>query len=383
MTEKILFVDDEQNVLDAIKRQLRKKFNVDTALGPDQGLASVSSNGAYAVIVSDLRMPGMDGIQFLSRVRKIAPNTVRMMLTGNADLESAIHAVNEGNLFQFLTKPCSQDVLTKVLNLGIKQYRLITAEKELLGKTLKGSIKTLIDLLSLANPEAFGRSSRIKWRVSEISSHLEISDGWRIETAAMLSHIGCIILPEQTLRKLYRGQQLIGKEREMFETHPSIAFDLISNIPRMREVADIILYQEKHFDGSGDPPDDRKGEEIPLGARILKVVLDYDTMEANGVSKIKALTRLKNRAGWYDPTILEALEAILGVNKFTSYDVRDITFRDLKYDMVLCQDVKTTEGLLLVTKGQEVNPALLQRLKTFAVSIGIKEPISVYVPRES
>ncbi|MFH1410383.1 MAG: HD domain-containing phosphohydrolase [Patescibacteria group bacterium] len=381
MGEKVLFVDDEQNVLDAIKRQLRKKFNVDTALGPDQGLIAVNRNGPYAVVVSDLRMPGMDGIEFLSRVRKIAPHTVRVMLTGNADLESAIYAVNQGNVFQFLTKPCTEDALTNALNLGIKQYRLIIAERELLGKTLKGSIKILIDLLSLANPEAFGRSSRIKQRVLEIVSYMDIKDSWQIETATMLSHIGCIILPAQALKKLYRGQRLAGKEKELFDTHPTVGADLIARIPRMESIADIILYQSKDYDGSGNPRDSKKGEEIPLGARILKVVLDFDTLEAGGTPKKIALKQLKQRAGWYDPAVLNALEEILGVKTMPLYDVRMVTVKELISDMVLGQDVKTTDGLLLVTKGQEVNLALIQRLKTFTDTVGLEEPFRVYAPR--
>lgn len=382
MTEKILFVDDEQNVLNGIKRGLRKQFTIETALGPELGLEAITRNGPFAVVVSDLRMPGMDGIEFLSRVRKMARNTVRMMLTGNADLNSALNAVNQGNIFQFLTKPCSDDALINSLNLGIKQYRLITAERELLEKTLKGSIKILTETLSLANPEAFGRSSRIKQRVGEIVSHLETKDSWKIETAAMLSHIGCIILPEQALKKLYKGQELIGSEREAFDSHPMVGSNLIANIPRMQGIAEIILYQEKHFDGSGNPKDSKKGEEIPLGARILKLVLDFDTLEAKGITKLDALKQLKQKAKWYDPAILKALEEILGIDKVVSYDVKEVSFKDLNCDMVLGQDVITKDELLLVSKGQEVNMALLQRLKNFSISAGIKEPIRVYAPRD-
>lgn len=381
MTERILFVDDEENVLNGIQRGLRKKFTIETALGPAPGLAAITNNGPYAVVVSDLQMPGMDGIEFLSRVRKMARSTVRMMLTGNADFNSALNAVNQGNVFQFLTKPCSNEALINAINLGIKQYRLITAERELLEKTLKGSIKILTETLSLANPEAFGRSSRIKQRVREIVSHLGTKDSWKIETAAMLSHIGCIILPEQALKKLYKGQELVGSEREAFDTHPIVGSNLIANIPRMQEIAEIILYQEKHFDGSGNPKDSKRGEEIPLGARILKLVLDFDTLEAKGVSKLDALKRLKHKAEWYDPVILNALEEILGIDKVVSFDVREVSFRDLSCDMVLGQDVTTKNELLLVSKGQEVNMALLQRLKNFSISAGIKEPIRVYAPR--
>jgi hypothetical protein len=118
-----------------------------------------------------------------------------------------------------------------------------------------------------------------------------------------------------------------------------------------------------------------------LGARILKVVLDFDTLEAKGVSKRDAMDQLKQRSEWYDPAILKALEEILGIDNFVSYDVKEVSFRQLSCDMVLGQDVITKDELLLVSKGQEVNMALLQRLKNFSITVGIKEPIQVYVPR--
>lgn len=378
MSEKVLFVDDEQNILDAIKRQLRKEFHIETALGAEGGLKAISSNGPYAVIVSDLRMPGMDGIQFLSCVRELSPDSVRMMLTGNADLENAIQAVNEGNIFRFLTKPCPPEILSKVIQVGINQYRLVTAERELLDKTLKGSMKVMTELLSMLNPEAFGRSSRIKQYVCEIASCLKISDVWQIETAAMLSQIGCVILPEQTIKKLYEGQELGRGEVQLFNTHPKIASDLLSQIPRMQEVARIIAYQEKHFDGLGNPNDHLQGEDIPLGARILKVVLDFDILESRGVLKIKALKQLKQRSGWYDPVVLEALEEILGVE--VQYESRNVTLQELRPYMILNEDVNTLKGQLLVSRGAEVSPVLINRLRNFANNSRIKEPISVFVP---
>ena len=378
MSEKVLLVDDEQKVLDGIQRHLRRRFHIETALSAKQGLEMVIGKGPYAVIVSDLRMPVMDGIQFLSRVREISPDSVRMMLTGDADLENAIRAVNKGNIFRFLTKPCTPDVLAEVIDLGIKQYRLVTAERELLEKTLKGSIKVLTELMSLVNPEAFGRSSRIKRYVIDIASYLEVPDVWRIETAAMLSQIGCITLPEQTLEKLHRGQDLTGEESELFDIHPRIAYDLLTHIPRMEEVAEIIAYQEKHFDGLGNPKDLRQGEAIPLGARILKVVLDFDMLEAKGVLKGKALKELKKRAGWYDHAVLNTLETILGDE--AKYERRDVTIQELKAYMILNEDIRTGKGQLLITRGQEVSRIMINRLENFAKNAGIKEPICVFMP---
>ena len=379
MTERILFVDDEPNVLDAIKRQLANKFRIDTVTAPQEALEKVSQNGSYAVVVSDLRMPVMDGIQFLSKVRDISPDTIRMMLTGNADLDTAIKAVNEGSVFRFLTKPCAEDELISVLNVGLKQYRLVTAEKELLEKTLRGGIEVMTDLLSMANPEAFGRSLRVNRAVAEIASQLGVSDLWQLDTAAMLSQIGWLLLPSYTLLKLYDGRKLTSVETKTLNMNPKISADLIKNIPRMEQVAEIILYQNKHFDGSGQPDDKRWGELIPLGSRILKVALDFDLLEAQGISKGDALTQMYDRNGWYDLEILDALEkVVVGLEK--DFQVREVKVFELKARMILDQDVRSTTGQLLISRRRQLNAVSLRRLRYFEQNSSIQQPIRVLVP---
>ena len=154
MTDKTLFVDDEPNVLAACKRSLGRKVKITTATSGAEGLETIRKDGPFAVVLSDMRMPEMDGIQFICAVRQLAPDTVCMMLTGNSDQETAMNAVNRGQIFRFLTKPCPQEDLFAALEAGIKQYRLITAEKELLQKTLTGSIRALVDVLGLVNPKS-------------------------------------------------------------------------------------------------------------------------------------------------------------------------------------------------------------------------------------
>ena len=107
MTTRILCVDDDSNILLGYQRALRKQFQIEVALGGEEGLAAVRNQGPYAVIVADMRMPGMDGVELLAKVREIAPDTVRMMLTGNADQQTALEAVNQGHIFRFMTKPCA------------------------------------------------------------------------------------------------------------------------------------------------------------------------------------------------------------------------------------------------------------------------------------
>ena len=160
MPEKILCVDDEPNILNAYKRALRGTFLIETAAGGAEGLAILKGPDPFAVVVSDMRMPGMDGVEFLREVKQIVPDTVRIMLTGNSDQQTAIDAVNRGSIFRFLTKPCSPEDLSQAIDAAIQQYRLVMAEKELPEKTLTGCVKTLTDILSLVNPTAFSRAGR-------------------------------------------------------------------------------------------------------------------------------------------------------------------------------------------------------------------------------
>ncbi len=381
MSERILCVDDDPSVLAAFQRGLRRQFHIETAQSGEQALEAVRTHGPYAVIVSDMRMPGMDGVQLLAKVKAIARDTVRIMLTGNADLETASEAVNEGSIFRFLTKPCDAEKLARALTAGIEQYRLVTAEKELLEKTVRGSIRVLTEVLSLVNPAAFGRASRVQRLVRRLAGELKAGPAWELDIAAMLSQIGCVTLPPETIDRLYRGQKLSPEELEMFEAHPAVGHDLVANIPRLESVAKIIACQNYRFDGTGAPPNAPKGSELPLGARILKVALDFDALKARGLTDVEAVLRMRHQPGAYDGQVLAALEVVSNVRE--SYDVREIELRSLAAGMILAEDVQTVSGLLIVCKGQEASASLCCRLKNYAKHTRIREPIRVMVRTES
>jgi len=359
---------------------LRKQFRVEVALGGEEGLEAIEERGPYAVVVSDMRMPGMDGVRFLSKVREKSPQSVRMMLTGHSDTQTAIQAINEGNIFRFLTKPCPPDVLTQALGAGLEQFRLVTAEKELLEGTLNGSVKVLVDVLSLVNPTAFGRAARVERLVRRLCAELEVEGAWQVEIGAMLSQLGCVTVPEDILMKVYRGKDLTTQETRMFQAHPQVGRDLIINIPRLEVTAEIIAYQEKRFDGSGVPEDKIRGEEIPLGARILKLALDFDTLTMSGTDSRKAFAIVGRRGGWYDVRVVEALERVLGKAEEVKYEIKSLAADEFGPNMILAENVETVTGALVMAKGQEVTRWAQLRLKNFAANVGIQEPIKVLVP---
>ena len=268
MSNAILCVDDDTNILAAYRRQLRGSFKIEVASSGADGLEVIKNKGPFSVIVSDMRMPGMDGIEFLSRVKKSSPNSVRMMLTGNADQQTAVEAVNEGHIFRFLNKPCPPESLAKALTAGIEQYQLITAEKELLEKTLLGSIKILTEVLSLVNPTAFGRASRVQRLVRKLAETMNVTATWQLKAAAMLSQVGCVTVPEATLEKVYNDKTLTSEEKQMLQSYPQIGSELVANIPRLDVVSKIIAYQEKRFDGSGWPTDAVSGKKNTVRSKI-------------------------------------------------------------------------------------------------------------------
>jgi response regulator RpfG family c-di-GMP phosphodiesterase len=255
---------------------------------------------------------------------------------------------------------------------------LITAERELLEQTLSCSIRVLCDVLALVNPEAFGRSSRITRYVESIAAQLHVSELWSIKTAAMLSQIGCVILPESVLKKVYQGEVLTGGESQLFDQHPFVAYDLLVNIPRMKRVAEIIKFQDKYYDGYGVPGDTQQGNTIPMEARILKVALDFDVLESAGKSKAEAFRDMKQRKGWYDPAVIDAMQAAFA--KEIKYEMKTAVVADLREGMILAEDIQSSAHVLLASKGLQVTQSMAMRLQAFSKTGGVREPFTVLLP---
>ncbi|MDA7952095.1 MAG: response regulator [Pirellulaceae bacterium] len=373
--EQVLLVDDDPNVGRSLQRQLRKLFRFDVATSGAEALELLRTNGPYAVVVSDMKMPNMNGLELLSEITKVSPNTVRIMLTGNADQRTAVDAVNEGQVFQFLCKPCPAEKMAKTLEQGLEQYRLITAEKDLISKTLTGSVKVLTDVLSMACPEGFSVSNRIRPLARSIGEILDPKKIWEYEIAAMLSQIGCVTVDEEIIVKMARGEELTPKELVIYNSHALAGQKLIGNIARLEGAAEAVGYQLKHFNGKGVPGDDRTGESIPLGGRILRVLLEYDHLVQQGKNNIEAIMLLKQQQGMFDPNVLDALQEVLHVQPQAM--VRYIPMGELMIEMILADHIQTDKGTILISKGQKVSESLLMKLKNHARSKSIKEPIAV------
>jgi len=373
MAEKILLVDDDNNILDGYRRSLSREFLMETALGGQQAL-DLAENGPYAVVVSDMRMPGMDGIQLLSKIKTQSPDTIRVMLTGNADMETAINAINEGSIFRFLNKPCSKEMMAKTLTAALVQYRLVTAEKQLLEQTLSGSIQVLTEVLSLVNPTAFSRAERARRYIHHIVTSMKLPNVWQYEVAAMMSQLGCVTLASETIEAVYSGEKLSANEQAQYDAHPSVAYDLLSKIPRLEPIAWMIEHQNRPIREA----DESERKDIRLGAEILRLTLAYEKLIHKGASRTEAVHTLTGQNKNFSPQFFDALVE-LDPNSDEG-EIRQCRIEALATGMIIQQDVRTGEGELLVSKGQEVTSPLLSKLKNFHARRVITGDVTVSMP---
>lgn len=373
MEEKILIVDDEEMLLASFRRQLRSKFNLYLADSANSGLNILEKSGPFAVVISDYRMPKMDGNEFLHLVSEKHPDTTRIMLTGNADISMAIESINKGNIFRFLTKPCAYDMLISNIQAAIRQYNLVKAEKILLEKTFTGGIRMLIDILSMVAPVVFKNTCRIRDLSKKVAIRLRVKNISEVEISALLSQIGCVTVPPDILERKFSAQQLTKEESELFYNHPKVGQSLLSHIPRLENIA---LNISKQFEDI--PEDSRKKEEIPIASRIIRTVTDYVLLENNGKASDEAIDILEHSEQNYDKDILIALRnEAKGIDK--EYVLTELPFKELKPGMILAQDIRNNENTLLLAKDTTLTSVAIMRLINLIKVDRIAEPVKILV----
>ncbi len=365
---RILCVDDEEFVLEGLRDTLHRAFDVRTATGATMALAMLREDpDGYAVVLSDMRMPGTLGSEFLREARTVAPDCVRMLLTGYADVDSAIRAVNDAQLFRFLTKPCEPEYLVRACVAALVQHRLLTAERVLLEQTLHGAVNALVEVLALASPAAFGRAGRVRSLVQKLAEEVSLENRWEVEVAALLAQIGAVALPIQTAEKLYAGEVLSGEEAAMVDRIPRFGVRLLANIPRLDGVVAIL-------DACRRPAGRAGGEPRTPGADVLRIALDYEDLETSGLPDSVALGAMRGR-GSYDLVLLDAFSRVIGVGGGAPI-VRELPLDALRTGMTLAGDVRTVAGGLLVARGHTVTEQLIERLANLRGG-QIREPLRV------
>ena len=373
-TTSVLCVDDEPRVLDGLKLTLRRGFEVSTATSGPEGLALLKQMAGAAVVISDMRMPGMDGAAFLTKVREQWPDSTRVLLTGETGRDAAVAAINEGHIFRFLTKPCLPEKLIAAVEAAARQHQLVIAEKMLLQQTVLGSIQALVDVLAIVNPIAFGRGGRIKRVTTQLAAASGLAPSWELEAAALLSQIGYVSLPMELVERAVGGEPLNADEELLLSEVPKVTERLLGRIPRLENVAAIVAHATR--------PQIAKipaSVEVAASAAVLMSVLEFDALTSTGESAETAIATLRARLGAKHAPLIAHLAALQNTVD-SGTQLREIRLRDVVPGMILMDDLRTDLGTLLVSSGYEVSQSFVDRMRNFGPGL-LEERVRVRISR--
>lgn len=374
---RILCVDDEPRILDGMRRTLGMNFEVTTAQSGAEALDRLERAERFAVTISDMRMPGMDGAAYLEKASSIDPDMVRMLLTGQSDMAAAIRAINQGRIFRFLTKPCDADVLQGAVEDALDQHRLIKAEQELLQKTVYGCVKVLTEMLSLVNPIAFNRAGRINRLTAQLAAAVKFPEAWQLELAVNLAHLGYVGMSSEMLEKAYAGKPLSPDDKALLSAAPRTALGLLGGIPRLEAVMGII---EK----LGDAPATLDGTTMdsPEGRMLWAAHMIMAAERADQLSHSQPIARAVAdilKAERFNPIIVEAV-ARVKLELSSERKLVKVTARELEPGMFLVEDACSKAGVLMAKGGQQVTVTIAVLLKRMAERNNLQEPMLVSVP---
>lgn len=415
----LLFVDDEANILNSLKRLFRPLgYRIFTAEGGAAGLQVFEQN-AIDLVISDMRMPEMNGAEFLEKVRAKWPDTVRILLTGYADVGSTIAAINKGEIYRYIAKPWDDNdiVLTvkhalerknlerekqrlealtlkqneelKDLNANLEDKVMARTEEvrqtmgflEVAHKELKDSfltsLKVFSNLMELREGAMAGHSRRVADLARRLAQRLGLPDNevQDVMLAGLLHDIGKIGLPDRLLHKPFVS--LTTEERAEVVKHPATGQAALMALENMKETARLIRSHHERFDGLGFP-DGLRGMAIPRGARVLAIANDYDALLA-GSFMSKQLTEteareflLEGRGKRYDPKVTDVFLEMLGGVDTLSYAGPEmkISASALRRGMGLARDMVSSEGLLLLSKDYLLDDAMIEQIRSFEQAEG-------------
>ncbi len=420
MSTNILIVDDEKAILDSLYRFCkRRKWNAFKANSGQEGL-EILKEEPIDIIISDMRMPEMDGAKFLTHARALSPKTIRVLLTGYADMEAVIHAVNEAKIYNYLNKPWDDQILESVIHSAIdfkekEDERLALIDevanknKELkaLNESLEEKVKNRTEKLQLAMQKAQVSSQKISKNFREalslISNVIEMQDGSesncttimveasialakelelspieveQIRISAQLHNIGKLSLPESIRRKPLN--KLNKAELEVYHTHPIQGETILSGMTGLKTVSKIVRSHQEYIYGQGFP-DKIFGNNIPIGSKIICITSDFQKLESNllidDISTAEgAMEYIKNQSGkLYDARIVDLFESYFNENlqNYRSYLSR-LSLEDIKEGMVLAENLVSSNGLMLLTKGSCISIDNIQQLKNYEIDVGGK-----------
>ncbi len=402
----LLFVDDESSILSALRRLFRPHgYRILVAESGRAGLEMLA-NEPVDLVISDMRMPEMDGAQFLKEVCSRWPKVIRILLTGYADMTSTVAAINEGGIYRYISKPWDDNEILLVVREALERQRLVAENDRLtaltqqqnetlktlnvelerkvaertrevqqalneLKKTFMATVQVCAGLVELragqAAQQLSGHGRRVAEHARQVARRMQLSDA-DIQNAmlsGLLHDIGKIGLPDDLLTRPFNLLSL--EHRTLVMKHAAQGQQLLMPIEKLHDCALIIRHHHEHYDGSGYP-DHLQGLAIPLGARILAAVNDYDalqigTLVQRPLKPAEALTFLiDNRGKRYDPMVVDAFVAHLAETRKSEVKELPVRALHLKPGMVLSRDLIHQDGFLLLAHGTCLTAEIIGQL---------------------
>ncbi len=308
----LLVVDDtalNAQILASMLKQLGHRVRV--AASGEAALAAVGRSIPDLVLL-DVMMPGIDGLAVL-HILKAQPDTRHVpviMVSAQEDLGGIVQCI-EGGAEDYLSKPVNEVLLRARVGACLERKRARDREREYHERTLRSAVRLMHAVLAAANPALHDQSDRVGRLAQRMARGLGMASLRELEVATMLSQVGALGLPAHVIEQGRRGLLTDPSEQAAFLAHPRVGARIVANLENLEEAVAIVGYQHKNWDGSGFPPDERRGEQIPLGARILRTALAFDDLIQLGLDPVSALIALRDQEGAHDPAVVRALAAVL------------------------------------------------------------------------
>ncbi|NKX63246.1 response regulator [Labrenzia sp. 5N] len=379
-TDLVVVADPDKDVQAGFERLFGSHMRVACFSETEAALQFLKQNHGTAVIFSCFNLPGRGGTAFLRAAETIVPQAARVMLTRENSADAIKKTLNEAHAFMYLEKPCQSTDLASAMETALSHHFQLAKDRALLERTLAGSVKLLIDMLALFHPEAFRRTSTVRKQALRLAKRLGMKKTWELEMSVMLSPLGEALLPKQILARYRAARGLTEQERNILDRAPDQTRDLLKNIPQLEKVSEYLFLSGRGFDGSGFPKDGPTGKEIPMIARILKLLTDlwYASPESGpDAAAFEALTINKRK---YDPMLLELAKETLmdDVPEERKRLVAECYIRSLRPGDVLIDDALTETGHeLVLSRGHMLTPTTIRRLEHFHQAAGVRQPIRV------
>ena len=381
----VLIVDDDPVVRKLTRDMLSKITDAVHAVSCGADAVRVAPQLDPDLILLDVTMPDMDGFEVCEKLRA-DPRTREVpiiMVTALNDRQSRLRGLESG-ADDFISKPYDRmELRTRVKTiLKVNRYRRLMDERDQRQRAWQGALKVLSELLAIRDPETFGVAQRVERRAIDLARRLRMPDTDNIRLAAMFCQLGRLTIPDSVLEKASSNIHLNPAEKTMMRGIPESGRTILEHIPELKQIANIVYWQDKNYDGTGFPLSDLDGRTIPIASRIIRVARDFEQLIEAGLSSDEAQLRLHTQDRWYDPAVLTALDAQL-LDEAAEYSMRAMTIRlaDLRIGMEILEEIITTDDLLVVVgAGTQITGPMLERLHNFARLKGIREPIVIKRP---